>query len=115
MAVKPYRQNRPDAVNALFASAGVKKAKGRRVHATDGGYEKWGPKYGLRVYFEEATGCFHCQVYSEIASKLYGRDPISQYTVEGNASNLESVISAAFYNEYINRSKFEFLSGKETA
>ena len=115
MAVKPYRQSRPNAVNMLFVDAGVKKPKGRRVHLTDGGYEKWGPKYGIRVYFEDACNMFHCQVYSEIAAKLYGRNPVKQYSVEGEGGTLDSILTAAFYDEYINRSKYDFLRGKELA
>lgn len=103
-----YRNSHVAYVKELFKD--VPKAAGRLVAISNGGYHTFAqPKFGYRIYFEEKTETFNCQVYSEVRHELSEVDKeakreelLSEYSVKQVDSNttLDTVINAILYNEY---------------
>ena len=103
-----YRNSHVAYVKELFKD--VPKAAGRLVAISNGGYHTFAqPKFGFRIYFDEKTEMFNCQVYSEVRHKLSEVDTeakkeelLSEYSVKQVDSNttLDTVINAILYNEY---------------
>lgn len=99
----PYKNSHIEYVKNLFKD--VPKANGKLVHISNGGYKTWEPiAFGCRIYFDSKTGTYNCQVYSESREKR-GKELLREYSVVQKDENtsLETVLNAAFYNEYISR------------
>lgn len=76
--------------------------KKRLMALSTGGYKR-GPRFAYRVYFCKALNTYSVSVISEAAESL-GKQKLRTYSVQlREGITLESVITAALYQEYVDR------------
>lgn len=106
----PYVNINVKYVTELFK--GIPKAKGRLVHIRNGGYPKYGLKFGCHVYFDQNSGRiddsivgeYNCQVWSDAQCVNNGREELREYNVvQGKDATLNNVINAILYKEFVAR------------
>lgn len=109
----PYRNCSVKYVAELFED--IPKAKGKLVHTGNGGYPKYGLKFGCRVYFDpnsgnvddSIVGVYNCQVWSDAQGANNGREALREYSVvQEKDTTLDAVINAILYNEYVARTLY---------
>lgn len=101
-------------VKQLFDDHNIKKAKGRLVVASNGGYKTCGyPDFGYRLYFNSKANSINVQVASS-AYRDIGYDFLREYSVSIGKRPLEKAVyeieNAVLYNEYRHR---VFLNAQE--